>query len=275
MLDFTKMHGLGNDFVVFDGRNQNPGLTAATCQTVADRRHGIGCDQILTILPPRHCGEAYIQIHNPDGSEAEACGNGSRCVAALLMDQTGRETVTIETIAGSLVCKRRNDGQITVDMGSPRFDWRDIPLARSSDTLHVPLRDAPADDCCCVNLGNPHAVFLVDDIDAVPLPEIGPVLERHPMFPERANIEFATVLTPDRIRMRVWERAAGITRACGSGACAVLVAAIRRGRADRTATIVLDGGELVVEWTQTDRVLMTGPASTSFFGKLDLDTLPN
>jgi diaminopimelate epimerase len=271
-LAFTKMHGLGNDFVVIDARAKAPRLDEAAYRAIGDRRRGIGYDQFLTILPPTNGGTAYMRIHNPDGSEAEACGNGTRCVAAVLMDEFNRNDVVIETVAGALVCKRSPDGRVTVDMGPADLDWRNIPLAEEVDTLSVDLRDSPATGACCVNIGNPHAVFFVDDAEAVSLEEVGPVLEHHPMFPELANIEFATVRSRTEIRMRVWERAAGVTQACGSGACAVLVAAARRGLAERRADVILDGGALTIEWTEAGRVLMTGPTATSFSGTIELST---
>ncbi len=270
-IDFTKMHGLGNDFVVVDARLRDPGLDAAAYRAIGDRRRGVGYDQFLTILPPRNGGTAFMRIHNPDGSEAEACGNGTRCVAAVLMDEAGRQDVAIETIAGTLTCKRSADGRVTVDMGPAGLNWDDIPLSSETDTLDVSLPDAPISGACCVNMGNPHAVFFVEDADAVPLAEIGPKLEHHPMFPERANIEFATVRSPTEIRMRVWERSAGITQACGSGACATVVAAARRGLTERRADVILDGGALTIEWTESGRVLMTGPTARSFQGTWDLD----
>ena len=269
-IDFIKMHGLGNDFVVVDARAQDPGLDEAAYRAIGDRRRGVGFDQFLTILPPVNGGTAFMKIHNPDGSEAEACGNGTRCVAAVLMDETGKNEAVVETVVGSLICGRSDDGRVTVDMGPAGLNWRDLPLAREVDTLSVALEDAPMTGACCVGMGNPHSVFFVDDAETVPLAEIGPVLENHPMFPERANIEFATVRSPTEIRMRVWERAAGITQACGSGACAVLVAAVRRGLAERRADVILDGGILTIEWTEEERVLMTGPTATSFEGSLRL-----
>jgi diaminopimelate epimerase len=269
-LAFTKMHGLGNDFVVVDARAGDPGLGLEDYRAIGDRRRGVGYDQFLTILPPLNGGTAFMKIHNPDGSEAEACGNGTRCVAAVLMDEAGQDDAVIETVAGSLACARSTDGRVTVDMGPAGLDWAGIPLARNVDTLNVDLEGAPATGACCVNIGNPHAVFLVDDAEAVPLAEIGPVLEHHPMFPERANIEFATVRSRTELRMRVWERGAGVTQACGSGACATLVAAARRGLADRRADVILDGGTLTIDWTEAGRVLMTGPTATSFSGSINL-----
>jgi diaminopimelate epimerase len=271
-LAFTKMHGLGNDFVVVDARATDPGLDRVVYRAIADRRRGVGYDQFLTILPPRDGGTAYMKIHNPDGSEAEACGNGTRCVAAVLMDEAGSNDAVVETVVGSLTCARSADGQVTVDMGPADLEWASIPLAKEVDTLSVELEGAPATGACCVNIGNPHAVFFVDDAEAVPLAKIGPALEHHPMFPELANIEFATVQSRTKLRMRVWERAAGITQACGSGACAVLVAAVRRGLTERKADVILDGGPLTIEWTEQGRVLMTGPTATSFSGSITLQT---
>jgi len=272
-LAFTKMHGLGNDFVVLDARTGAPALDTAAYRAIGDRRRGVGYDQFLTVLPARNGGTVYMGIHNPDGSEAEACGNGTRCVAAMLMDEAGREDVVIETVAGSLACTREADGRVTVDMGPAVLEWDRIPLAVEADTLSVDLGDAAMTGCCCVNIGNPHAVFFVDDADAVDVAGIGPGLETHPMFPERANIEFVSVVSPTELRMRVWERGAGITQACGSGACATIVAAVRRGLAERRADVVLDGGTLTLEWTEAGRVLMTGPTATSFSGVIHLDQL--
>lgn len=269
-IDFTKMHGLGNDFVVVDARARDLGLNEAAYRAIGDRRRGVGYDQFLTILPPRNGGTAFMMIHNPDGSEAEACGNGTRCVAAVLMDETGKNEAIVETVAGALVCARSDDGRVTVDMGKAGLDWRDIPLAFETDTLDVALDNAPMSGACCVGMGNPHAVFFVEDADAARVAEFGPILEHHPMFPKRANIEFATVRSPTEIRMRVWERGAGITQACGSGACATVVAAARRGLAERRADVILDGGALTIEWTESERVLMTGPTATSFSGSLTL-----
>ena len=270
---FTKMHGLGNDFVVVDARKNAPDLSPTAYRAISDRRRGVGCDQFLTILPPRNDGAVYMTIHNPDGSESEACGNGTRCVAATLMDEAESDSVVVETLAGSLACSRDANGQVTVDMGPALFGWHDIPLAHATDTLHVPLEDAPATDCVCVNIGNPHAVFFVDNAEAVALAEIGPALEHHPMFPERANVEFVTVLSRSELRMRVWERGVGVTQACGSGACATLVAATRRGLVGPKADVVLDGGTLTVELAKDGRILMTGPVAMSFSGVIDVQNL--
>lgn len=270
---FLKMNGLGNDFVVLDGRTAGPTLTERDYRAVGNRRRGVGYDQFLTIEMPRNGGDAFMRIHNPDGSEARACGNGTRCVADLVMTELGKRRIDLETVAGTLVCERVNGGKVRVDMGPARLDAAEIPLAESVDTLNVEIPGNPFGSACCVNMGNPHAVIFVEDAEAVPLSEIGPKLETSPLFPDRANIEFATVRGPEDIRMRVWERGAGITEACGSGACAVLVAAARRGLTGRKADVELDGGVLTIEWREDGHVLMTGPVALSFKGTLDLDAL--
>jgi diaminopimelate epimerase len=265
-LAFVKMQGLGNDFVVFDRREGGEGLSPQVVQRVADRRFGVGCDQVL-ILEPSAEAHAFMRIFNPDGSEAEACGNGTRCVARLLMDQANARAVAIETVAGVLEVEVGATGY-TVDMGVPRSGWREIPLGREADTDALPLVKGPLANPVAVNMGNPHAVFFVADLTTVPLHELGPGLEHDGWFPERANIEVVQVLDRHRLRVRVWERGAGITLACGSGACAALVAAVRRGLAERTADVMLDGGTLRISWNEEGRVLMTGPAGVSFRGEL-------
>jgi diaminopimelate epimerase len=266
---FVKMHGLGNDFVVIDARTAPVALSEAQWRAIADRRSGVGCDQLIVIEPPHSAGaNAFMRIRNPDGSEAGACGNATRCVARVLMDETGRDRVVVETVAGLLESTAAVDGMVTVDMGPARLDWRDIPLAGPADTLRLDIAEGPYAGPIAVSMGNPHAVFFVDDVAAVSLAEVGPRLEHHPIFPQRANIEFAEVQSPTRIRMRVWERSAGITMACGSGACAVQVAAFRRGLTERRAEVVLDGGPLVIEYREDGHVLMTGPTARSFTGVL-------
>ena len=274
-LPFLKMHGLGNDFVVVDGRTADATLSEAQYRAVGDRRRGVGYDQFLTILPPKNGGLAYMAIHNPDGSQAQACGNGTRCVASLLMDEAGAEEIVLETVVGGLVCKRAADGRVTVDMGKANLGWTEIPIAVETDTREVTVPGAEAyGPATMVNMGNPHAVFFVEDAEALDLARIGPPIETNPIFPERANIEFVSVLAPDRLRMRVWERGAGITQACGSGACATVVAAARRGMIPgRSASVVLDGGVLDITWRADGHVEMTGPVATSFSGTLDLSAL--
>ncbi len=266
---FTKMHGLGNDFVVIDARNAALELDAARARIIADRRIGVGCDQLIVIEAPRSArADAYMRILNPDGSEAGACGNGTRCVADLLLRETSRDHLVIETIAGLLDAQRVRGDRISVDMGEARLDWREIPLASACDTLHVPVMIGALADPACCSMGNPHATFFVADAEAHELASLGPAVEHHPMFPERVNVGIVQVLDRGRIRFRVWERGAGITPACGSGACAAVVNAARRGVTERRATVILDGGELEIEWLADGQVRMTGPVATSFTGEL-------
>ncbi|MFQ5972022.1 MAG: diaminopimelate epimerase [Alphaproteobacteria bacterium] len=267
--EFIKMHGLGNDFVVFDARAEPFRLDRSARRAIADRHMGVGCDQLISIEAPRDPrAQAFMRIHNADGGEVGACGNGTRCVARLLFAELGRETVTIETAAGLLQAVAVPDGQITVDMGPARTDWREIPLARPADTEQLPVSLGPLARPVGVNIGNPHAVFVVDDAEDVDLETFGPKLERHELFPERANIGIAHLAGPDSLRLRVWERGVGITRACGTGACAAVVAAARRGLTGRQAVVRLDGGELAVAWLPNGHVTMTGPADISFTGRL-------
>ena len=271
--EFLKMHGLGNDFVVIDARSEPYRPSAAEVRAIADRKTGVGCDQFIILERTEAPGaDAFMRIHNADGSEAAACGNASRCVGWLLMEESGRDRASFQTAAGLLHASRADNGRITVDMGPPRLDWSAIPLAAATDTLRVEsVEHGDFSGPVAVNMGNPHAVFFVDDAEAVPLAEVGPVFENHPTFPERSNIEFAQVLSPTAIRMRVWERGAGITQACGTGACATLVAAARRGLTGRKADILLDGGTLTIEWTEDNRVLMTGPVALAFSGRLSAE----
>jgi diaminopimelate epimerase len=268
--DFIKMHGLGNDFVVLDARAHAIALDAAAARAIADRHRGVGCDQLVLIEPARQPGAAaFMRIRNADGGEAEACGNAARCIAQYLMRESGVRHLTLETPSGLIAAEACGDGQVTVDMGPARLEWRDIPLARAANTLHVPLAAGPLNDPVCTSIGNPHATFFVADADAVDLAILGPLLEHDPLFPARANIGVAQVLAPDRLRLRVWERGAGITPACGTGACAALVAASRRGLTGRRADIIADGGMLAIAWRGDGHVLMTGPAAVSFTGTLD------
>ena len=268
-LPFAKMHGLGNDFVVFDARGAALALDGARVRAIADRRTGVGCDQVIVVEPPRNGGtDAYLRFWNQDGGEVAACGNGTRCAARLLLDETERTSVILETDAGRLSAEEAGEGQVRVDMGPARLDWRDIPLARAADTLHVAVGTGPLGDAVAVNMGNPHAVFFVDDADAVPLEALGPILETDPLFPEHANIGVAQRLADDRLRLRVWERGVGLTQACGTGACAAAVAGARRGLTGRSVTVVLDGGELGIFWREDGHVEMTGPTAASFTGVL-------
>ena len=269
-IPFLKMHGLGNDFVVLDARRQSFAVDAAAARALADRHTGIGCDQVILLEPPRDpAAQAMMRIRNPDGSEAEACGNAARCVAWLLRRETGEARPRIETAAGLLTTEALPDGRIAVDMGPARTLWHEIPLARAMDTLVVALSCGSLATPVCTNIGNPHATFFVEDVATIDLARLGPVLEADPLFPRRANIGVAAVPSRDRIRLRVWERGAGITHACGSGACAALVAAHRRGLAGRRATVELDGGSLDIAWREDGHVVMTGPAALSFEGSFD------
>jgi diaminopimelate epimerase len=270
-VEFRKMHGLGNDFVVLDARSRAIPIAAPAIRALADRHTGIGFDQLIILEPPREpSADAFMRILNADGGEAGACGNATRCVAVLIMAETGRDRVAIQTIAGVLPASRAAGGLITVDMGPARLRWDDIPLAHPTDTLTVPIALDGVGPACCSNMGNPHATFFVADADAVDLARVGPLLEHDPMFPKRANIGFATLVAPNRLRLRVWERGAGLTLACGSGACAALVAAARRGLTARSAAIVMERGELAITWAESNHVLMTGPAATAFTGRVEL-----
>ena len=266
---FLKMHGAGNDFVVLDARLRPFALDHAAARAIADRHTGVGCDQLIVVGPPRQPGaDAFMTILNADGSEVSACGNATRCVAWMLMQESGAGQAVIETRAGLLAASAAGEKLVTVDMGPARLDWQEIPLARTQDTLHLDLSLGPLADPVAVSMGNPHAVFFVADADAVDLAGLGPRLEHDPLFPERCNIEVAQILGPDRLRLRVWERGTGITLACGSGACAALVAAARRGLTGRRADVVVDGGVLTIEWLDNGHVMMTGPVALSFSGSL-------
>jgi len=271
---FYKMHGLGNDFVVLDFRRGSIPLGTAAVRRLADRRTGIGCDQVILLEPPRHpAAQVLMRIRNADGGAAQACGNATRCIADLLHRETGEPRVRIETAAGLLQAEALTDGSFAVDMGPARTAWHEIPLSRAMDTDRVDLTLGPLTEAVCTSIGNPHATFFVDDVDTVDLEALGPALEHHPLFPERANIGIAEIAGQRRIRLRVWERGAGITRACGTGACAALVAAHRRGLTERRADVELDGGTLDIAWREDGHVIMAGPATLSFEGAFDTDLL--
>ena len=262
-LRFMKMHGAGNDFVVIDSRTRTEAVTtAALARALGDRHRGVGFDQLAEIRPSP-TADFQLDFWNADGSRAEACGNATRCVADHVMRELGRDEVRLVTVRGGLTALRRADGRVSVNMGAPQLDWAELPLAHQADTLHLPLPGDPA----AVGMGNPHLVFFVPDADAVDLPVKGPALEQSPLFPTRTNVEFASVIGPDHLRMRVWERGAGITLACGSGACATAVAAHRRGLTGRKVTLQLDGGVLEIDWRE-DGVWMTGPVAHVFDGWL-------
>ena len=269
-LPFIKMHGLGNDFVVLDARAAPIALSAAQVRAIADRHTGVGCDQLIVVNAPRsNAADAFMRILNADGSEVEACGNATRCVAAMTMEESGAGHTVIETVAGLLDAEAVGRNTVAVDMGPARLEWHEIPLANPADTLRLSVEAGPLHEATAVNMGNPHAVFFVDDAETVPLETWGPLVERHPLFPQRTNVEVVEVIGPTRLRMRVWERGTGITRACGTGACAAVVAAHRRGFAERKAQVILDGGSLLIDWQENGRVRMTGPVTRSFRGVLE------
>jgi diaminopimelate epimerase len=278
-MPFLKMHGLGNDFVVLDARTAALDLTPERRRVIADRRLGVGCDQLIVLEPPTEReADVFMRIYNPDGGEAGACGNATRCVASVVMDERKTDQVTVQTIAGLLESQKTGVGSnglpvISVDMGLARLDWREIPVREACDTNHMPVGIGPLQDAVGTNMGNPHATFFVDDAAAIPLAELGPKLERDRFFPERANIGVAQLLDEGRLRLRVWERGAGITLACGSGACAAVVAASRRGLVPRKADVMLEGGTLAIEWLRDDHVLMTGGIAVAFKGELDRSLL--
>jgi diaminopimelate epimerase len=268
---FLKMNGLGNDFVVVEARTAPFEPSAAEVRAIADRTSGVGCDQLISI-EKADGADARVRFWNADGEEVSACGNGTRCVGWLLMQANNSDEAVIDTKAGRLVATRAGERLVSVDMGEPGLAWAQIPLSEAHDTdaLDVVLYEhadlmAPAG---CVSMGNPHAVFFVPEVESTPIIKIGPVVERHPLFPQQVNVGFAQILGRDRIRLRVWERGAGLTKACGTGACAALVAAARRGLTDRAATLELDGGELFIEWCDDGHVIMTGPAAVDFAGTL-------
>jgi len=271
-LPFTKMHGLGNDFVVIDAREQTLDLSPEAIQRLADRRRGVGFDQLVAITPSERA-DARLVFFNADGSEAGACGNGTRCASWLLMLEGDREELVLETRAGTLKARRRPAGLVSVEMGAPRLDWREVPLAVPCDTVEVPLDHPELPRPACASMGNPNATFFVRDVERLDVARLGAELERHPIFPERANIGFATRLDRATLRLRVFERGAGLTPACGSGACAAMVAARRRGLVGDVATVLLDGGPLEVAWDGEGPVVMTGPAAFVFEGRLAAELL--
>ncbi|MFC3228214.1 diaminopimelate epimerase [Marinibaculum pumilum] len=274
---FVKMHGLGNDFVVLDAREGALPLDEATARRITDRKTGIGCDQLI-VIEPSDRADVFMRIRNADGGEVEACGNAARCIAALVMAEKGTGSAKVDSLGGLLQAEAVAGGGVRIDMGVPRLDWQQIPLHCAMDSLHLDFAPAPGlADPVAVNVGNPHVIFFVDDAAAVDLERCGPAIEHDPLFPARVNVNIAQVLDRDRIRLRVWERGVGITRACGTGACATAVAAMRRGLTGRAVEVRLDGGALQIAWPeagpQQGHVLMTGPATESFRGTFADDLL--
>ncbi len=258
------MHGLGNDFVVIDARGGADPVGPGLARAVGDRHFGVGFDQ-LAVIRDATDASAQVDFWNSDGSTAGACGNATRCVAQLLFDE-GAEDVTLRTERGLLACEATENGLVRVDMGPPALDWRDIPLSKEQDTISLDAIDgAPG----AAGMGNPHCVFFVPDAEAAPVETLGPEIEHHPLFPERTNVEFVEVIDRRTIRLRVWERGSGVTLACGSGACAAVVAGVRRGLLDDEIEVRLDGGSLTVAWDGKGGVKMTGPTARVFSGELD------
>jgi diaminopimelate epimerase len=260
---FIKMHGLGNDFIVLDGRSDAlPAVTQAFVAALADRKTGIGCDQ-LVVLEPSTSADLRMRIFNADGGEVEACGNAARAVGLLI-----GQRVRVETLGGTIALAPDPMG-VRVDMGEPRFDWDQIPLAYAMDTLSMPVAWDELANPAAINVGNPHAVFFVPDYLGIDLQRLGPLIEHDPLFPERVNVNIATMASRECIHLRVWERGVGETRACGTGACATAVAAMRLGLAARSVQVALEGGTLMIEWGADNRVTMTGPAAESFRGSFE------
>ena len=276
---FRKMNGLGNDFAVLDGRARALGLTSDQVRKLADRKGPVGCDQVI-VLEPSERADVFMRIYNADGGEVEACGNAARCVGSLLAAELGRERVAIETGAEVLGATLNADGSVTIESGPPRFAWNEIPLSHAvEDTGAIDLEVQPPEAPILslpsvVNVGNPHCIFFVDDAEAFDLAAIGPALEHDPLFPERANISLAQLIGPDQLKLRVWERGAGLTQACGTAACAAAIAAHRKGLTGRRVIVHLPGGMLDISWCEADgHILMTGPVALDFEGAINPDSL--
>ncbi|ESR26074.1 diaminopimelate epimerase [Lutibaculum baratangense] len=279
-IPFRKMNGLGNEIAVVDLRQAKARPQAVVGALSA--KAGLAFDQAMVLLPPKAQGtDAFVEIYNSDGSKAGACGNGTRCIADHVMAATGRDSAVFQTAGGLLVCHRNEDGSISVDMGAPRFEWHEIPLSeRFADTRFIefevgprgaPVMHSPA----VVNVGNPHVVFFVNELEAIDLGRIGPMIEYHPMFPERVNVGVAEVVSPERLRLKVWERGAGLTKACGSAACAAAVSAARRRQTGRSVHVELPGGELHILWREDDdHIVMTGPVAHEYDDEVELDATP-
>lgn len=267
-LPFMKMHGLGNDFVIVDARAHAVSLPPALVEAIAHRHFGVGFDQLAVIEPGQDDADAHLIFYNADGSTSAACGNATRCIARHLMGESGMDALTLTTERGTLYAQDAGSGLTSVNMGQPQLDWAEIPLAQEMDTLELPIEGAPT----ATGMGNPHCTFFVEDAEAVDLEGRGAEIEHHPLYPQRTNVQFASLIGPDRLRMRVWERGVGVTLASGSSSCATAVAAARRGITGRKVTIELDGGTLQVEW-RDDGVWMTGPTMHVFSGTLTPDFL--
>lgn len=267
-ITFFKMHGLGNDFVVLDSRAHTVDVTPELARAIGDRHRGVGFDQLATILPGTDGADAHLVFYNSDGSTSAACGNATRCIARHLMTESGAAHLVLTTDRGRLLARDAGNGLTAVNMGQPQLDWRDIPLAHEMDTLFLPIEGQPT----ATGMGNPHCTFFVDDAEAIDLAARGAEMEHHPLYPQRTNVQFASVIGPDHLRMRVWERGVGVTLASGSSSCATAVAAARRGLTGRSVRIDLDGGRIDIDWRE-DGVWMTGPTAHVFTGTLTRDWL--
>lgn len=266
---FIKMQGAGNDFVVIDNRAGEYSINGTWAERLADRRFGVGCDQ-LVIMEPSEKADVFMRIYNADGSEIGACGNASRCIGWKVIQEKGDSHVSIETAARVLECRKHSEYSVMVDMGEPKLEWDDIPLSEPRNTEHLGIAEGMLMDPMAVSMGNPHMVFFVKDLDFVRLGEAGSKLEHHELYPERTNVSAAQVIARDDVKLHVWERGAGLTLACGTAACATLVAGVKRDVLDRKATVALPGGDLLVEWDkETNHVYMTGPVAVVYEGQFD------
>jgi diaminopimelate epimerase len=265
-IEFTKMHGLGNDFVIIDSRKQQFKASPEVIRHIANRHRGIGCDQFV-LLEESNKADVFMRFYNADGSESGACGNATRCVAWLIMQENGKDSAELESISGILSCKKAGPMMVSVNMGKAMIDWKQIPLSQETDTLSLDIEAGVLKNPVAVSMGNPHAVFFVDNIRTVPLQELGPKLEHHKIFPQRANSGVAEITSKNEINLRVWERGSGETEACGTGACAAAVAALRSGLTGNNVTVHLPGGDLQIEILAENVVIMTGPAALVFKGE--------
>ena len=270
---FRKMNGLGNDFVIVDTRRSGAVMTPAAAAAIANRKTGVGCDQVITL--EERAGEPFMGVWNADGSQVEACGNAARCIGWLLMEESGETAAGFSTLGGEMAASRAGDKRVTVDMGPPKLHWRQIPLAEQmDDTRYIDIKLGPIDapvlwGPSAVNMGNPHCVFFVEDAEAQALDRFGPMIENHPLFPQRANVSGAEVRSQHMIRLRVWERGAGLTRACGTGACATAIAAMHKGLVGDTVLVSLPGGDLTISHNESRSILMAGPATESYRGSFE------
>ena len=264
--EFTKMHGLGNDFAVFDSREDTIQMEISDIKAISNRFTGVGCDQLIVIEPPHTAhSDIFMRIYNSNGSEVGACGNATRCVAAQIMDENKTNKCTIETLAGVLIAEKNQDG-ISVNMGQVKTEWHEIPLATKVNTLKLDLSIEMLSDPVCLNVGNPHTVFFVAEVTKIPLERLGPLIENHQMFPEKTNVEIVQVESTKILTVRVWERGAGITKACGTGACAAAAAAHLLELTGRNIDVKLDGGTLSINWLENGDIIMSGPTAVSYRG---------